>query len=250
MNAIIYTRFSPRRNSDTSESCETQEAMCRECAAVQGWAVGAVYADKGMSGSCSDRPGLSAALAALRRGDVLLVYKRDRLARDVLIAELTRRQVKAAGATIAAVSGDIAGDDSDPTVMFVRQIMDAVAELERKQIAARTSDTMLQYQRDGRRIGRYAPYGYRIDPETAADPDVPTMLLPIPAEQKALDMVRIFVAGGMGIVQICTALNKAMPTSARTGEWSYNTVKRILIREKVLVKSSDGGYEFIAQRQP
>jgi len=225
MTAIIYTRFSPRRNADKSESCETQEALCRAHAEAQGWPVGSVHADRGKRGKDADRPGLASALAALRRGDVLLVYKRDRIARQVLTIELTKRQVKAAGATIAAVSGDIAGDDNDPTVIFVRQVMDAVAELERKQIAVRTSDAMLQLQRQGRRMGRYAPYGWRIDPEDS------TMLLPAPSEQATVLWIRDLASQGLGIADILHRLSAEARGSARSGSWSYNAVKRILVRE-------------------
>jgi len=228
--AIIYTRFSPRKNADQSESCETQEALCREYAAKEGWEVKAVYADEGISGKTSDRPGLARALADLHRGDVLLVYKRDRLARDVLIAELTRRQVAGAGATIAAVSGDIAGDDSDPTVIFVRQIMDAVAELERKQIAIRTRDAMLQHQQNGRKMSRFSPYGWRIDP------DDPTRLLESPVEQSAIALVRKLAGEGLGVSAIKNHLAEHQPQWARSGKWSYNAVKRIMTREGLLAK--------------
>ena len=156
----------------------------------------------------------------------MLVYKRDRLAREVLVAELTRRQVAGKGATIAAVSGDIAGDDTDPTVMFVRQIMDAVAELERKQISVRTRDAMLQHQRDGRRMSRYAPYGWRIDPDDRS------RLLPVQIEQLAIERMRHLAAEGESVTEIFHAMRDELVDSART-RWSYIAVKRILKREGI-----------------
>lgn len=229
MQAVIYTRFSPRRNADESESCETQEALCRQYAEKQGWDVRAVYADKDMSGSDADRPGLREAVASLQKGDVLCVYKRDRLARDVLIAELTRRYVSAAGATIAAVSGDIAGDDKDPTIVFVRQIMDAVAELERKQIACRTRDSMRQLQRNGRRMSRWAPYGMTIDPE---NPDV---LAVDEAEMIAIRRTVELSREGRDVATIRRVLNAEMPDAARKGEWNRNAILRILERAGVTI---------------
>lgn len=222
--AIIYTRFSPRRNADESESCETQEAICREHAAKNGWPVRAVYADENLSGSDADRPGLRDAIAALQRGDILLVYKRDRLARDVMIAELTRRQVAAAGASIVAVSGDIGGDDADPTVIFVRQIMDAVAELERKQIGARTRDAMRQLQRNGRRMGRWAPYG------TALDPSDPTRLIEDPTEMQAVHRVQELREAGLDVAAIRRVLQNELPEVARGTKWRRNAVARIVDR--------------------
>lgn len=225
MNAIIYTRFSPRRNSQESESCEVQAAQCGRYAAERGWDIGAVFEDRDASGSDADRPGLRDAIAALGRGDVLLVYKRDRLARDVMIAELTRRQVAAAGASIAAVSGDIDGADGDPTVTFVRQIMDAVAELERKQIATRTSDSMREHQRNGRRMGRFAPYGYHIDP------DDKKMLKPDQLEQVAVARIAELAAAGACPHAIAREMNREMPDAARAGTWNPKAVRKIIARD-------------------
>ena len=44
---IIYTRFSPRKNSGESESCEIQAAQCGKFAAEKEWSIGGVYEDKG-----------------------------------------------------------------------------------------------------------------------------------------------------------------------------------------------------------
>jgi DNA invertase Pin-like site-specific DNA recombinase len=46
-----------------------------------------IYVDHGLSGKNRDRPGLRTALAACRRGDMLVVTKLDRLARSVLDAD-------------------------------------------------------------------------------------------------------------------------------------------------------------------
>jgi DNA invertase Pin-like site-specific DNA recombinase len=226
MKAVIYTRFSPRRNAEESESCETQEALCRTYAASKSWPVSEkVFADKDMSGSDADRPGLHDAIEALNRGDVLLVYKRDRLARDVLIAELTRRRVAVVGATIVAVSGDVTGDDNDPSVVFSRQIMDAVAELERKQIAIRTSDAMKTLQRKGRRMGRWAPYGYALSDED------PNQLVEYEPEQAAIRRIRELRDNlGLGVPAIVRVLNNEMPTVARGTKWRQLTVGKIVAR--------------------
>lgn len=224
-HAVIYTRFSPRRNAEESESCETQEAQCRAHAATLGLEVRSAHRDEGVSGREVDRPGLLAAVGALKKGDVLLVYRRDRLARDAFLGELIRRQVAAAGARVVAVSGDpVAGDDDSPEAVFVRQILDAVAELERKLIGARTRSAMRIQQRGGKRVGRYAPYGYAIDPED------PTRLVPNPAEQRAVARVRALAAEGLSADQIARNLTIAMPEAARGAAWHHRTVAKILGR--------------------
>lgn len=221
---VIYTRFSPRRNAEESESAETQEAQCREHAALRPWEVRAVFSDEAKSGDDPERPGLAAAIAALRRGDVLLAYRRDRIARSVLVSELVRRQVAARGARIAAVYGEVAGsEDESPEAVLVRQVLDAVAEFERKLIGARTSASMRTQQRGGKRVSKHPPYGWAVDP---ADP---ARLVQRPEEQAVCARVRKLASEGLGVRAI---LRKLAEEGARPRgkAWSCATVSKIMTR--------------------
>jgi hypothetical protein len=62
--------------------------------------LGVVHEDRGLSGKLGmeKRPGLLAAVADLRRGDVLLVAKRDRLGRDPIVVAMVERLVTRKGA--------------------------------------------------------------------------------------------------------------------------------------------------------
>ena len=221
---VIYSRFSPRRDSEKSESCETQEQICLEYANKQDWKTIGMFRDEGISGNDQNKEGLEDALellAGMRGKKVLLVYKRDRIARDVLLAELFRRRALAIRAQVVAVTGDISGEDEDPTVIFVRQIMDAVAELERKQIGQRTKDAMRTQQKAGKRISRFAPYGYTlIDGELQENPE----------EQKAVERIKELIA--LPVAQIARIMNKEFAQVARTGKWSYKTIWKIVERYK------------------
>ena len=229
--AVLYARFSPRRDEETSLSNETQIRQMREYCDTKGIQVTAIYQDAATSGSVHNRRGLNAAIAALRKGDILLVYQRDRLAREVLLAELIRRQVAAAGATIRALSGDIDGDPNDPTIMFVRQIMDAVAELARKQTAERTRDSMRTHQANGLRMGRFAPYGWEIDPESEANPEEKTKLRPREAELPAVRRIHGLHRAGASVMEIVAEMNATMKEAARGKRWVYRTVKKIVDRK-------------------
>ncbi len=222
-HAVVYTRYSPRRNAHESESCETQEAQCREHAEAKGWPVRSAHRDEGKSGKDLDRPGLAAALADLKRGDVLLVYRRCRLARSMLVAELTQRQVKAAGARIAAVSGDISDDDG-PEATFARQVMDAVAELERKLIGLRTRAALLAQQKAGKRVGRFAPYGFSVDPRNR------TRIVVNEKERQAVIRIKQLAGEGLTPYQVTKAMREELPELARGKEWGTKTVKKILAR--------------------
>lgn len=60
----------------------------------------AVFRDEGVSGSTGldKRLGLLAAIAALKKGDLLLVAKRDRLGRDPLVVAMIEGAVQRKGA--------------------------------------------------------------------------------------------------------------------------------------------------------
>jgi DNA invertase Pin-like site-specific DNA recombinase len=224
MSAIIYTRFSPRKNADECESCETQRACCEQYAREQGYSLAGYYEDKAFSGGDESRPGLFAALARLTRGDVLIVYKRDRLARDTYLAESIRRRVRHSGATIEAVRGEIEGDQDDPMIDAIRKILDVIDELARKTTAQRTSDAMRQHQRTGRRMGRFPPYGWTIDLQD------PKRMLPAAAEVAAIEFIR--ARKHIPVPELVRILNREVPTAARAGTWRIKTVRR-LVRECV-----------------
>ena len=98
-----------------------------------------MYQDAGLSGSkgIEDRPGLLDAVNALKRGDTLLIAKRDRLGRDVVAVALIERLIAHKGARVVSAAGE--GTDSDePTALLMRRIVDAFGEYERLLIGSRT----------------------------------------------------------------------------------------------------------------
>ena len=220
---VIYTRFSPRRNADESESCETQVDICKEYAKLKGYEIGRVFKDKDVSGKDEYREKLWDAIESMSKGSVLLVYKRDRLARNVYLSEQINRAVIAKGGRIEAVSGDVEGDG--PEHVMIRQVLASIAEYERKMIACRTSHAMRQHQKNGKRMGRYAPYGWRIDPIDS------TMLEPVQHEQVAIDLIRkLYETDGETPHAIAKTMSEVMPEAARSGRWNAKTVGKIVNR--------------------
>ena len=109
------------------------------------------------SGKRDDRPGLAAALKALRRGDALVAWKLDRLGRDLrhlvnLVHDLTERGV---GLRILTGQG-AAIDTTTASGKLVFGIFAALAEFERELIVERTKAGLLAARARGRRGGR--PY--------------------------------------------------------------------------------------------
>src|SRR4051794_33575364 len=111
--AIAYLRVSTDKQADSGLGLEAQRQSVSTAAARLGLELGAVLIDAGTSGALvlAERPVLMEAITALRRDDVLLIAKRDRLARDVVEAAMIERLVTKRGARIVSAAGE--GTDSD-----------------------------------------------------------------------------------------------------------------------------------------
>lgn len=220
--AVIYARFSPRPNAADCESISAQLAVCRQHCAAAGYQIIGEWADEAMSGSEVNRPSLWAAVGAVPKGGVLVVWKYDRLARDVLLAETIYRQVSKAGGRVECVDGP--DFDDTPHGRFVRQILSAVAEYERELVRIRTSMAMRAYQASGRRMGGRPPYGTMIDPMD------PKRLITHPDEQRVLECARAMNGAGSGYGDIARALNQQGMRNRKGGLFSRGQVRRMLHR--------------------
>lgn len=111
-----------------------------------------IFEDEGVSGTVANRPGLDALLSSVTAGDVVLVWKLDRLgrsARNLLeLAEL----LKSKGVSIRSLQDGI--DTSGPLGGFLLAILGAVGELERETIRERVKAGMQAGRRRGEHQGR------------------------------------------------------------------------------------------------
>lgn len=123
-----------------------------------------IFCDEGISGKRADRPGLLAALESLKKGDVLIVAKRDRLARDVFLSCWIEKEVKKRGARIMSAAGE-GTDGDDPTAVLLRRVVDAFSEYERLIIGQRTKAALARKKARGEKTGGETPYGYSVDSE-------------------------------------------------------------------------------------
>lgn len=105
-----------------------------------------------ISGATRDRPALSKALEIIRKGDVLVVWKLDRLGRSLrhlleLFGDLHDR-----GVTFRSLTQGI--DTTGPVGRFVFQLLGAVAELERELTRERAMAGLAAARARGRKPGR------------------------------------------------------------------------------------------------
>jgi DNA invertase Pin-like site-specific DNA recombinase len=115
-----------------------------------------MYEDRA-SGKIDARPGLDAALKALREGDTLVVWKLDRLGRDLRHLVNTVHDLAKRGVGFKVLSGHGASiDTTTPAGKLVFGIFAALAEFERELISERTKAGLASARARGRSGG--APY--------------------------------------------------------------------------------------------
>lgn len=219
--AISYLRVSTDRQELGPEA---QRASIEAWAAREGVSVASWHVDAGVSGASpiEARPGLLAAMAGLREigAGVLLVAKRDRVARDVVIAATIERAAEAAGARL--ISADGTGNGDSPADAFMRTVIDGAAAYERGLIRARTKAALAAKAARGERTGEI-PYGCRL----AADG---VRIEEDEAEQGVIAVVRELRAAGLSQRAIVRELGARGVVSRGGRPLVLSQVQRLLPR--------------------
>lgn len=196
MTTLAYLRVSTTAQAESGAGLDAQLDACTRAAGT----LGGIYRDEGVSGSTGleKRPGLLAAIADLKRGDVLMVAKRDRLGRDPLVVAMIESAVSRKGARIASAAGE--GTDSDnPSDVLMRRMVDAFAEYERLVIKARTKAALGAKKARGERVG-HIPFGMRLAADGVHLEDDAT-------EQATIRKVEELRKAGLSLRQIADYLN-------------------------------------------
>lgn len=183
--AVIYARVSARPNEDDSQSIEHQIQRCQSyCKRYKyEYSDERTFSDVEISGASDldERDGLFGAIEGLRKNNVLVVDRIDRLARSILYQQLFEVKISMKGAKIEYVAGY---NEQTPEGKMIRGILSVFAEYQRVVNNQRTSIMMKRHQKNGKRMGRVdkLPFGIMIDPtdpdkvRTVKDPDQAIML--------------------------------------------------------------------------
>lgn len=215
--AILYARYSTAMQS--AASVEDQFRLLRQRAEREGWTVVGEHADRAISGTVRDRPGLLACMAAIEGGEaaVLLAESLDRLSRDQEdLANLYKRTRHVGAKIVTLAEGTIGtihiGMGGTMSALFLEQLGEKVR---RGQVGVVT---------DGRIPGGLS-YGYRQVREFGPDGE-PVKGLRAIDEVEAGIVLRIFteIAEGKSPLAIVRQLNAESVPSPRGGLWRANAI--------------------------
>lgn len=239
MRAVAYARVSTIQQRQEG-NIEVQRDAISEYATRAGFELQGIFVDDGISANdLENRTGLIDMLDFIDSGgvDVVLIYKLDRLARDLLIqekimSELVERQVN----LVSLNDPDVLG--ADPSRTLIRQILGALAQYERAMITMRLMAGKRYKAKRGGFNGGPAPYGY-----DTVDADL--VINPIEAETvKVIFQLR---DRAMSYRRIAAYLNEGGFKSPSGGPWSFSTIRSILKRKLYI---GDAKYEDVVVQRP
>lgn len=217
--ALLYIRVSTTRQDLEGYSIPMQKERLINFCKAKGWAVVGVFIDPGHSGASLERPGMTAMMEAVKegKGDVVLVYKLDRLSRsqrDVLY--LLEDVFEPRG--VAFVSTMESFDTSTTFGKAVLGILSVFGAMERSTITERTMMGRAGRAEEGLwHGGGTAPIGFDyVDGELVVNE----------AEAEQVRMVYGFYADGFSVTEITRRMDGY---TTRHGDWSHtSTVGNVL----------------------
>lgn len=143
------------RVSTFDQEPENQLQELRRYAEARGW-TSVEYIDRGVSGSKERRPSLDKLVADARRRrfDVLVVWRLDRLGRNLRHLVVLLDELRAVGVEFVSLGEGI--DATTPAGKLQLHILAALAEFERARIGERVRAGLARVRAAGQRLGRPA----------------------------------------------------------------------------------------------
>ena len=165
-----YARVSTEAQDNAAQLDALKKAGCRR-----------IFEEKA-SGGRWDRPELQRVIEQLRDGDVLTVWKLDRLSRSLKDVLILMERIEQAGAGFRSLTEAI--DTTSPAGRMMMQIVGSFAEFERAMLRERTRHGLAAARKEGRIGGRR--------PKLSARQQQEIVKLVGSGERTAADAARLF----------------------------------------------------------
>ena len=162
MTAYGYCRVPTARQASEGESLDVQRRQIEGYAHMHGLTLRGMTVEEGVSGSIPvhDRPKGGPLFAKLRKGDVVIAPKLDRLFRSALDALQVVEDLRKRGVSLHLLDlgGDISGNGLSKLFLTIAA---AFAEAERDRTRERIGQVKADQKARGRYLGGIMPFGYR-----------------------------------------------------------------------------------------
>lgn len=200
-----YIRCSTDEQANSRLGLEAQSGALRLAAEARGWTVDREYVDAGHTGAHLRRPALGRLLHQVRRGDVVMFLRLDRISRSVADFGTLVDRSRASGWSIVCLDPDL--DLTTPNGELVANILVSVAQWERRMTSQRTREALAARRARGLPVGSI--------PQT-----------PVDVERRILELH----AEGATLTTICALLDADLVPTVRGGPWQPSTVSKVIRR--------------------
>lgn len=175
-----------------------------------------------------ERKNLKQAIESLKKGETLIVWKMDRLCRDMFIFGSIMKEIDKRGANILSALEPNYFDDN-PQAKLMRNLSMVIAEHELGSIRMRVKSALAEKKRRGERTG-YIPYGYHLDvSRECPHREKPIYLIGEPREQEVLCLMeRLYYGNRYTYREVADHLNNEGIPNKRGSRWSHTSVYRTL----------------------
>ena len=218
--AIGYVRVSTADQADSGASLDAQRAKIEAYATMHDLELVEVITDAGLSAKTLDRPGMAELLRLIkgRKVDVVVIAKLDRITRSVRDLGELIEMFKRSGVEFASVGDHI--DTSTAAGRLVLNVMGSVSQWEREAIGERTRDALAALKAQGKRVSRFAPFGYRSDGNGSWTEDA--------AEQQTISMIVKLRGEGLSLRKIGAELERRGVLSRAASRLSPQLIGKVL----------------------
>jgi len=214
VKCVAYLRVSGA-GQESKDGFPRQQAAIAEYAEKHGYEIVQTYQET-FTGTDDDRPTMRRMLDDLIRSNIgvktVIVEKVDRLARDLIVQESIIAKFQNYRLTLlSSCEPDLCSDD--PSRVFIRQVLGAVAQLDRSLIVRKTRAARERIRATGKKCEGRKAYGFR------------------DGEKDVIQKIFLLKADGFRAGAIARALNTRSIKTRSGGSWTGVQVKRVLQRE-------------------
>ena len=220
--AVVYARYSS--HGQTEQSIEGQIAAAQKYAEQHGYTIIHIYADRAMTGRNDDREEFQRMLSdtATHQFGVILLWKIDRFGRNREEIAFNRYRCKKNGVRVERVAEDV---PDGPEGVILDSVLEGMAEYYSLQLAQNVRRGQRESAKKSQTVGGCKIIGYNVNPDTKryeVDP------------KTAPFVTEVFkrYANGETISEIVAWLNAQGVRTTRGGEFTVNSLHRLLKNEK------------------
>lgn len=226
--ARCYTRVSTEEQAVSGYSLAAQRERLEAYARSQDWTVAGWYADEGASAKDTNRPEFRRMLQEAQPGDIILVYKLDRLTRSVRDLDDLLRQFEQQGIEFRSALEQF--DTSTASGRLFLRMVTEIAQWERETISERSAMGKRKKVASGEWAGGPVPFGYAAVASDKVRAGKHLLRL-VPDPRRAPVVAAVFerYAAGHGLRAICTWLNDELGARTANGaRFRVTTLTRLL----------------------